>query len=239
MNASAGNGAAETGAAQTAASTERPAASVLIVDDDKWTTRAVAAALRDSGSFDVLDPQHSGEVAVAAYAAHRPDLVLMDVNMPPGMSGVDATQEIIGLDPSATIVLLTTVAPGPGLARALEAGALAAVSKSASDAELIRVAEAALEGDSPELLRTLAEDVLVSGDSVPDVPANAPALTEAELTLLRQICEGLDYSEIAARQFVTVHTVKSHARNLRIKLGAKNLAQVVIRAVQFKFHSPE
>ncbi|RAF76363.1 DNA-binding response regulator, partial [Burkholderia multivorans] len=47
MNASAGNGAAETGAAQTAASTERPAASVLIVDDDKWTTRAVAAALRD------------------------------------------------------------------------------------------------------------------------------------------------------------------------------------------------
>lgn len=229
----------ENGPAPTEEATERPAASVLIVDDDKWTTRAVAAALRDCGAFTVLDPQHSGEAAVEAYAAHRPDLVLMDVNMPPGMSGVDATREIIGLDPKATIVLLTTVAPGPGLARALEAGALAAVNKSASDAELIRVAEAALEGDSPVLLRNLAEDILVSGDSVPDVPDHAPALTEAELSLLRQICEGLDYSEIAQRQFVTLHTVKSHARNLRIKLGAKNLAQVVIRAMQYKFHSPE
>lgn len=229
----------ENGPAPIDASTKRPAASVLIVDDDKWTTRAVAAALRDSGAFIVLDPKHSGEAAVEAYAAHRPDLVLMDVNMPPGMSGVDATREIIGLDPKATIVLLTTVAPGPGLARALEAGALAAVNKSASDAELIRVAEAALEGDSPVLLRNLAEDILVSGDSVPDVPDQAPALTEAELAVLRHICEGLDYSDIAERQFVTLHTVKSHARNLRIKLGAKNLAQVVIRAMQYKFHSPE
>ncbi|MCT1448373.1 response regulator transcription factor [Brevibacterium casei] len=216
----------------------RPA-SVLIVDDDRWTTRAVAAALRESGSFDVLDPQHSGEAGVEAFARLRPSLVLMDVNMPPGMSGVDATKEIIALEPNATIVLLTTVSPGPGLARALEAGAMAAVNKSASDAELLRVAEAALDGDSPVLLRSLAEDILISGDTVPDVPSQAPALTEMEHTVLIEVCEGRDYSEIAERHFITMHTVKSHARNLRIKLGAKNLAQVVVRAIQYKFYSPE
>ncbi|GAA3847940.1 response regulator transcription factor [Brevibacterium ammoniilyticum] len=216
----------------------RPA-SVLIVDDDRWTTRAVAAALRESGSFDVLDPQHSGEDGVEAFARLRPSLVLMDVNMPPGMSGVDATKEIIALEPKATIVLLTTVSPGPGLARALEAGAMAAVNKSASDAELVRVAEAALDGDSPVLLRSLAEDILISGDTVPDVPSQAPALTEMEHTVLIEVCEGRDYSEIAERHFITMHTVKSHARNLRIKLGAKNLAQVVVRAIQYKFYSPE
>ncbi len=212
---------------------------MLIVDDDRWTTRAVAAALRESGSFDVLDPQHSGEAGVEAFARLRPSLVLMDVNMPPGMSGVDATKEIIALEPNATIVLLTTVSPGPGLARALEAGAMAAVNKSASDAELLRVAEAALDGDSPVLLRSLAEDILISGDTVPDVPSQAPALTEMEHTVLIEVCEGRDYSEIAERHFITMHTVKSHARNLRIKLGAKNLAQVVVRAIQYKFYSPE
>lgn len=208
---------------------------MLIVDDDRWTTRAVAAALRESGSFDVLDPQHSGEAGVEAFARLRPSLVLMDVNMPPGMSGVDATKEIIALEPNATIVLLTTVSPGPGLARALEAGAMAAVNKSASDAELL----AALDGDSPVLLRSLAEDILISGDTVPDVPSQAPALTEMEHTVLIEVCEGRDYSEIAERHFITMHTVKSHARNLRIKLGAKNLAQVVVRAIQYKFYSPE
>ena len=216
----------------------RPA-SVLIVDDDRWTTRAVAAALRESGSFDVLDPQHSGEDGVEAFARLRPSLVLMDVNMPPGMSGVDATKEIIALEPKATIVLLTTVSPGPGLARALEAGAMAAVNKSASDAELIRVAEAALDGDSPVLLRSLADDILISGDTVADVSSQAPVLTEMEHTVLIEVCEGRDYSEIAERHFITMHTVKSHARNLRIKLGAKNLAQVVVRAIQYKFYSPE
>ena len=65
----------------TSESTDRT--SVLVVDDDSWTTRAVGAALTDAGSFRVLDPVHSGEEAIAAFAAQRPDLVLMDVNMPP------------------------------------------------------------------------------------------------------------------------------------------------------------
>ncbi len=116
---------------------------------------------------------------------------------------------------------------------------MAAVNKSASDAELLRVAEAALDGDSPVLLQSLAEDILISGDTVPDVPSQAPVLTEMEHTVLIEVCEGRDYSEIAERHFITMHTVKSHARNLRIKLGAKNLAQVVVRAIQYKFYSPE
>ncbi|MCM1011397.1 MULTISPECIES: response regulator transcription factor [unclassified Brevibacterium] len=214
-------------------------ASVLIVDDDRWTTRAIAAALTDDGTLTVLEPRHSGEDAVEAFIRFRPDLVLMDVNMPPGMSGVDATAQIIEADPGARIVLLTTVSPGPGIARALEAGALAAVNKTASDAELVGVVKAALGGDSPALLRSLAADIVLSGDPLPEAPEAAPVLTDKELILLRQLCEGMDYNEIAEAQFVSLHTVKSHARNLRIKLGAKNLAQVVVRAIQFKFYSPE
>lgn len=213
--------------------------SVLVVDDDSWTTRAVTAVLRGAGEFQVLDPIHSGEDAVDVYAAERPDVVLMDVNMPPGMSGVDATKAIMDIDPEALVVLLTTVSPGPGIARGLEAGALAVVNKTASDAELISVVRAAAQGDSPGLLKSLAEDIIISGDRIPEAPCPAPQLTAREMQFLGQLCRGFDYGEIAAAEFVTVYTVKTHARNLRVKLQANNLAQLVVRALQFKFYSPE
>ena len=221
----------------TSESTDRT--SVLVVDDDSWTTRAVGAALTDAGSFRVLDPVHSGEEAIAAFAAQRPDLVLMDVNMPPGLSGVDATAAIIDLDPDARIVLLTTVSPGPGIARGLEAGAHAVLNKTAGERELVSIVRAASAGESPELLRGLAENIVISGDHLPDAPEAAPQLTAREMELLTLLCQGHGYEEIAAAQSVAMSTVKSHARNLRIKLGARNLAQLVVRALQFKFFSPE
>lgn len=213
--------------------------SVLVVDDDSWTTRAVGAALTDAGSFRVLDPVHSGEEAIAAFAAQRPDLVLMDVNMPTGMNGVDATAAIMDLDPDARIVLLTTVSPGPGIARGLEAGAHAVLNKTAGERELVSIVRAASAGESPELLRGLAENIVISGDHLPDAPEAAPQLTAREMELLTLLCQGHGYEEIAAAQSVAMSTVKSHARNLRIKLGARNLAQLVVRALQFKFFSPE
>ncbi|UVI35543.1 response regulator transcription factor [Brevibacterium spongiae] len=213
--------------------------SVLIVDDDRWTTRAVAATLSDDGGFDVLEPVHTGEDAVDAFAASRPDLVLMDVNMPPGMSGVDATAAIMNHDPQAHVVLLTTVAPGPGIARGLEAGAMAVLNKTAGESELVAVVRAASAGETPELLKGLATDIAISGDQLPEAPEAAPQLTERELELLTLLCEGHGYDEIAADLKLSMHTMKSHAQNLRLKLGAKNLAQLVIRALQFKFYSPE
>ncbi|MCD1285327.1 MULTISPECIES: response regulator transcription factor [unclassified Brevibacterium] len=235
--ASASSGTASASHATTSARS-KPIA-VLVVDDDSWTTRAITAVLRDSGEFRVIDPVHSGEDAVDAFAATRPDVVLMDVNMPPGMSGVDATEAIRTIDPEAIVVLLTTVSPGPGIARGLEAGALAVVNKTAGDDELVSVVRSAAHGDAPGLLKSLAEDLVISGDVIPDAPNSAPQLTEREMDLLGHLCRGHDYEEIAAAQSVTVHTVKSHARNLRIKLGAKSQAQVVLRAIQFKFFSPE
>lgn len=222
-----------------AAATDSQTTSVLVVDDDSWTTRAVTAVLRDAGDIEVLDPVHCGEDAVEVYAAKRPDVVLMDVNMPPGMSGVDATKAIMDIDPEARVLLLTTVSPGPGIARGLEAGALAVVNKTAGDEELTSVVRAAMEGDSPRLLKTLAEDIIVSGERIPEAPFSAPQLTDRQLHLLAQLCRGADYEEIAAAESLTVHTVKSHARNLRIKLKAKNHAQLVVRALQFKFYSPD
>ncbi|EWS81994.1 response regulator transcription factor [Brachybacterium phenoliresistens] len=215
-----------------------PPITVLVVDDDRWTTRAIAAVLEADPSLQVLGVEHSGEDAVDAFRALRPQIVLMDVNMAPGMSGIDATAKILQEDPRATVLILTTISPGPGIARALEAGAMAVVTKTAPPEALVAAVRLAAAGESPSLLKNLAADIAISGDLQPDSPARFPALTEREHATLQLICEGMDYQTIAARQHVAETTVKTHARSLRDKLGAQSLAQLVVRAVQYRLYSP-
>ncbi|MBL3685503.1 DNA-binding response regulator [Leucobacter zeae] len=211
--------------------------SVLIVDDDRWTTRAIEQVLGADPGLEVLDAVHGGEEAIAAYRRHRPDIVLMDLNMHPSMGGIDATAEIRRLDPEARVVLLTTVAPGPGIARALQAGAMAAVNKTASDETLRATVKAAANGDDPSLLKGLAADITLSGDLPPGTAVEPPRLTPTECSVLLRVCEGLGYAEIAEQQFISEWTVKSHVRKLREKLGAENLAQLVVRALQLHYFS--
>lgn len=215
-----------------------PPATVMIVDDDRWTTRALSSAISDLEGFVVHSTVHSGADALTAYGERPADLVLMDINMPGELNGIAATAAIKRLDPTALVVILTTMAPGPGLARALEAGASAALSKSAADSEIAYVLRQLLSDPNPRLLRGLARDILISGDLLSGSPALVPRLSIREVQLLLLICEGLTYEEIAAREFLTVWTVRTHARNLREKLGAANLAQLVVRALQFRFYTP-
>ena len=210
----------------------------LVVDERRRPTRAVRAALGDDPGLEVLEPQHGGEEAIAAYRSQRPDVVLMDVNMAPGMNGIDATEQILGFDPKARIVLLTTVSPGPGIARALEAGAIAAVAKTAPEELLIGAVHRAAEGMPPLRLGTLAEDIVISGDVLPETPLSPPSLTGRERDALRLLCEGLEYEQIAAALGVEISTVKSHARSLRTKLGAASQSQLVLQAVRFKYFTP-
>lgn len=211
--------------------------SVLIVDDDQWTTRALSYALVTEPDMSVLPPVHSGEEAVESYRQHRPDVVLMDVNMPDGISGVDATLRIRKLDPDATVIILSTVSPGPGLARALEAGAVAAVNKTCSESTLRETVRAAARGDDPSMLKFLARDIVIAGDALPDAPAVSPQITEREHEVLTLICEGRGYEEIAEIQGISVWTAKTQAKHLREKLQAENLAQLIVRALQHRFYS--
>lgn len=212
-----------------------PTKTVLIVDDDRWTTRAISQALCRDPDISVLDPVHDGHDAVRVFTEQKPDLVLMDLNMPPGISGVESTALIRAIDRTAKIVLLTTVAPGPGVARALDAGAMAVLNKTVSDSTLRRTVKSVIRGDSPELLAGLVSDIFICGDPLPQAPVPSPRLTDAEHAILELICMGHGYAKIAEIQFISEWTVKTHVKRLREKLCADNLAQLVVRALQFRF----
>ncbi|OAV62943.1 response regulator transcription factor [Enteractinococcus helveticum] len=211
--------------------------SVLIVDDDHWTTRAISYALVTEPDITLLPPVHSGDNAIDSYRKHQPDVVLMDINMPDGMNGIDATRQIRRMDSEATVVILSTVSPGPGLARALEAGAVAVINKTASESTLRATVRGAARGDDPSMLKFLARDILISGDTLPETPLVTPELTHRELEVLMLICRGQSYEEIAKAQGVSAWTVKTQTKKLREKLQAENLAQLVVRALQYRFYN--
>lgn len=208
---------------------------VLLADDDHWVTAGLEAALNAAPDIQVQDVVHTGAEAVAAYRAKSVDVVLMDINMGPGITGVDATATIVREDPRACVLILTTTAPGPGLARALQAGARAALNKTASRTTLLAMIRAAARGDSPKLLQGLASDLIAGGEMAADSSGPLPELTPAEARTLLMICEGRSYAEIATQLYVTEATILTHAKRLRQKLHARSLAQLVIRAIEYRF----
>lgn len=211
---------------------------VLIVDDDPWTTKALAQSLASDPEIRVIGIAHSGDEALELAARVAPRVVLMDINMPPGISGIETTEKLLERAPDTRVIVLTTMSPGPGIARALEAGALASISKGAPPNAVRESIKNLAHGEDPHALRRLAQDIVISGDALPDAPAAAPRLGQREQEVLTLICEGLGYEEIASTLQVSVWTARTHAKNLRDKLLAENLAQLVVRALQYRFYTP-
>jgi len=210
---------------------------VAIIDDDAWAVRGIASALEDATGFDVVAEEYNGSNGVKAVLEHHPDVVLMDVNMPGGTNGIAATAQIRQMCPTARVIVLTTLSPGPGLARALEAGAIGVVTKSDPPDVLVAAIRQVMDDDEPGALKNLAETIFISGDPMPDSPAVPPRLTSAEQSILEYIARGMSYADIAEELTISPATVRTHAQRLREKLNAHSLSQLVYRGLQMRFIS--
>lgn len=207
----------------------------LIVDDDHWAARGVRAALARVAEVSVTGVAHSGEEAITAFRNEPADLVLMDIDLDSGMTGIELTREILKLHPDTQVVIHTATAPGPAIARALAAGATACLRKDLSEAALIAALKAAVQGTRLTFSAGARLSDSTSEQASPSVPHTLPVLTPTEREILGMICRGLGYREIAERQGVSVNTVETHAKRLRKKLGANTLAQLVCRAFKYRF----
>lgn len=193
--------------------------------------------LDDESALTVLDAVGTAEGAVRAYREHRPDVVLMDINLGAGeRSGIDAIKDIRGYDPDARIMVLTTAAPGPGLRRALEAGALGTIAKSSPPRELIRIIMQVAAAKTPTRLPVSAQDLVIS-DGYEGYVAYG-RLTPREIEVLRKLCAGLSYAAVAAELSVTEETVKTHAKELRRKLGVSTLQQLILTGIRLRYYTP-
>jgi len=184
----------------------------MTVDDHPVLRQGMAALIADESDMTLVAEATNGREAIQQFRAHRPDVTLMDLQMPE-MNGLDAMIAIRGEFADARIIVLTTYAGDVQARRALQAGARAYLLKNSLHKELldtIRAVHAGRKNLSPEVSFDLAEH------------AAEEALSPLEVRVLRLIAEGNSNKEIAARLSVTEDSVKGHVRNILSKLGAND-----------------
>jgi two-component system, NarL family, response regulator len=185
---------------------------ILCVDDHPVVRLGIARLVDVQSDMALVAEASNGREAIQQFHAHRPDVTLMDLQMPE-MGGLDAIIAIRGEFPDARIVVLTTYVGDTQALRALKAGARGYVLKNTMHRELvdtIRAIHAGRKALSPEVSFEIAEH------------ATDDALTPAELRVLRLIAQGNANKEIAAELSVSEETVKGQVHNILSKLGAKD-----------------
>jgi DNA-binding NarL/FixJ family response regulator len=185
---------------------------ILSVDDHPLIRQGVAGLVATQADMNLIAEAANGREAIQQFHRHRPDITLMDLQMPE-MNGLEAIIAIRGEFPEARIIVLTTYAGDVQALRALKAGARAYLLKDSLHKELlatIRAVQAGKKSMSPEISFQLAEHT------------TDDALTPAEVRVLRLIAEGNSNKEIAAQLSTSEDTVKGQVRNILSKLGAKD-----------------
>ncbi len=201
---------------------------VLIVDDHEVLASSLAQVLDAETDMRCVGVAHSLEQTRALIQTSSPDVVLLDHRLPDG-DGVSSIGELRRLRPSANVVVLTASAADHVLVQAIEAGASGFLSKTRSLHEVTAAVRAAAAGEaliSPEMLARLLPRLSRTSST------QHQELTEREREVLALLAEGLTNSAIAAKLFVSVHTVRNHIANLSTKLGAHSKLEALSIAVR-------
>ena len=191
---------------------------ILTVDDHPVVREGIAGLVGVQSDMTVVAEAATGRDAIQQFRAHRPDVTLMDIQMPE-MNGLDALMAIRAECPEAKVVVLTTYEGDVHILRALKAGAQGYLLKNALHSELlhtIRAVHAGKRSLSPEVSFQVAEHV--SDD----------ALTPAEVVVLRLIADGNANKEIADQLGTTEDTVKGRVKSILSKLDANDRTHAAI-----------
>jgi DNA-binding NarL/FixJ family response regulator len=208
--------------------------SVLIVDDHPLTRDALGQLLAQHG-FDVVGEAGEGGEAIERARELHPDLVLLDLTMP-GLDGLAALPRIRDAAPTCEIVVLTASGTEENLLAAIRGGAAGYLLKSEPPERIVALlhgvaaGEAALSGSVARSLLDRVRDGGRLGGGIPDGIAAKLSAREVEVLLL--LDEHLGTDEIAARLFISEHTVRSHVKSLLRKLGVSSRREALDRLAQ-------
>jgi DNA-binding NarL/FixJ family response regulator len=210
---------------------------ILIVDDHALLRQGIKKVLDLESDFSVIGEAADGEEAIKTALQLKPDIVLLDINMPK-KNGLEVTKELRQLVPEIKIVLLTIHDDENYVIEVIKAGATGYLLKDIEPGMLIKAIRSVYAGESfiyPTLAKRLFYEV--GGEKKAESPrprGGQDALTQREVEVLQLIGQGLSNQEMAQRLFLSEKTVKNHLTNIFRKINVTDRTQAVIYAIKNK-----
>lgn len=210
---------------------------VLVVEDVPRVRQALRRLVSLSPGLSVVGDAANGEAALKVAATTRPDVVLMDVQMPT-LDGISAARELNAVAPNARVLILTTFDSDDYLRDALGAGVAGFLLKNAPPEEIVRAIETVHAGGgalAPEVTTRVLDAFSRRSDAeeraTPRLP-NGVVLSEREIDVLRLIVRGLSNREIAVHLSLSTDTVKTYVSRMLAKLGLRDRTQLAVLGVE-------
>lgn len=209
---------------------------VVIAEDHQIIRRAFAATLSLEPDIAVVAEAADGVEAIEMVRAWRPDIVLMDLQMPRG-GGIAAIKRIVAEHPETQVIVLTTFDTDNLVLEAVAAGAQAYLLKEASEQEILAAIRAVKRGESglsPKIARTVLEGLrsLQPASGAPGDDPPTEALTAREEKILALVAEGRSNRSIAEAVFLSEGTVKNYVSRLMEKLNAQSRTELAVKATR-------
>jgi len=203
---------------------------VLVVDDHPLFRHGLGALLGTTPDFAVVGEASTGEEAIALAGSLRPDVIVMDIQMP-GVSGIEATRRILHDGPGIRILVVTMFEDDASVFMAMRAGARGYVLKDADKGEILRAMRAVGSGEaifSPPIATRLIDFLSAPRPSV--ASQTLPVLTAREREILELMAQGANNGEIADRLVLSPSTVRNYVSTIFSKLQVADRAHAIIRA---------
>ncbi len=203
---------------------------ILVADDHAVFREGLQAVLGSESDMEVVGEAATGTEVVERAARLRPDVILMDIQMP-GINGIEATRRILDANPNVGVVVLTMFEDDDSVFSAMRVGARGYVLKGADPSEILKVLRAVAGGEAhfgPEIARRLVNFFSIPEPASPEEAL--PELTARERDILGLIAQGHSNAIIAARLFVSPNTVRNHITHIFAKLQVADRAQAIVRA---------
>ena len=201
---------------------------ILLADDHKIIRDGIRSLLVDTENFEVCGEASNGNEVLEMLADKKPDIILMDINMPE-MNGIEAATIIKEKYPEVKILALTMHDEDKYIMKMIQAGALGYILKDTDKQELVNAIQTLSQGNT-FFSRKVSDKIMIHLNN-PQKSKNklieGTPLTEREIEILKLIADGLTNQEIAEQLYISPRTVDTHRRNLLQKLGVKNTAGLV------------
>ena len=207
---------------------------VVVVDDHAVVRQGFRRILEENGSVEVIAEGGSGEDAVRLAVEQNPDVVIVDLAMPGGLSGIEAARQIMEKAPQVRVIILSMHSDEAYLAEAIEAGAKGYLVKDCTDFELVHAVFAVHEGKSflsPALTATVLSGYMEHA-SARRGQDPLRSLTDREREILCLVAVGKTSKEISHLLSVSQNTVETHRARCMTKLGVHNTAELVLYAIR-------